>query len=142
MLRIRGFFNSPFFEDINAGYAEAMQYPRADQLTFVVLWLHFLVLVILVVANLQFKMALHLPSPLSWRILSPTEGITVVLMGLLTAYIPMYAYSRWANHYHWRLLVAACLTAFSYFLIFTSGGSMEMHFHIFQLECRDRVGFG
>ncbi len=126
---VQWIFDRPFFADINQSFAEAMYYAQADRLTKQVLWLHFAVLVGLIVLNTYIKVPQVMPSPFGWRILMPEEGALLLVVGLLATLAPIILHDRLPNHYLWRLLVAVSLLAFSYLFIFTSGGAIEMHYH-------------
>lgn len=121
----------PFLQDINQPYAEAMHYNQADQLTKRLLWLHYAALFALVFLNGYLRLPFATPSPLGWRIISPQEGIILLLIGIMAVMAPVVSHQRLSNHYLWRLLVALCLIIFSYLFIYVSGGAIEMRYHLY-----------
>lgn len=121
----------PMWTDVNARYADTMHYAQADNLTSQVIWFHGLLLIGLILVNTYFQAPLVFPSPFGWRVIDLQEGLIVMIIGVLAMLLPLYTYRRIANHYVWRLIVAACLIAFSYLFVFVSGGAIEMHFHFF-----------
>ncbi len=120
-----------FRGDINTGYGQAMGYPAIDALTLRVLRYHLLALAVVVLLNAVIKLPSYIESPLGWRVITPAEAWWKLGLGALAAVAPWYLYGRVKNHYLWRLCAVTSLAAFSYLLVFVTGGSIEAHFHFF-----------
>src|SRR5579871_17288 len=119
--------------DINGNYAAALNYRSIDRFMLKLLWWHFGFTLLMACTNSYLKLSVLLPSPFSWRVLSPTEALTSSAVGLLAAAVPTLLRDSFRNHYAWRLLMSAALTVYSYLFVFMSGGSIEIHFHFFMV---------
>lgn len=117
--------------DINKDYKDEMRYNDVDRLMVNVHWWAFGLLAVMTILSSIVKISEIYPSPFSWRVISPEEAFFAIIAGLIAALIPTFLRGRVANHYAWRLLVATTITAFSYLLVFISGGAIEMHFMFF-----------
>lgn len=120
-----------FTSDINKQYAAEMRYRDIDRFMVTVHWWALGLLAVLTYLNAVVKIAAYYESPFSWRVISPREALTTVIIGLVITLIPAFLWGKLANHYLWRILVALTITAFSYLFVFVSGGSIEMHFIFF-----------
>lgn len=120
-----------FFSDINKDIYDELGYKDTDKLLLKILWWHFAVLLILALAIYLLKPAEHFLSPWSYRVLSLNETAIVIILGLLTSSVMVILRNRFENHYHYRVLMTAALIMYSYLFVFTTGGSIEAHFHFF-----------
>ncbi|MEK7103640.1 MAG: hypothetical protein AAB870_04810 [Patescibacteria group bacterium] len=120
-----------FISDINKGYATALNYSKADRFMMKVLWWHLGIFLAIVVINSVLKLAEIYPSPLSWRVISITEGVVAAIIAILTTLIPFFLKPTIKNHYVWRVIITTALVVYAYLLVFISGGAIEMHFHFF-----------
>ncbi len=120
-----------FISDINEKFANALGYEQVDRYMKNVLLWHLAALTLLIFTNAILKISVDYPSPLSWRVITPGEGLVAALIGLAAAFIPISLYGKFKNHYHWRILLTVALVTYSYLFVFISGGSIEMHFHFF-----------
>ena len=123
--------NIDFFSDINKDLGKAMNYSNVDAFMVKVLWWQFGVFVLLVFLNAFIKIAKYHPSPLSWRVISPTEAIWVLLIAMVFSLSAQIFLGKVKNHYLWRIFITVAMTVYSYLFVFTSGGAIEMHFHFF-----------
>lgn len=124
-------FSGGFFKDINAGYESAMHYSFIDRFTVKVLWWHFLSFVLLAFTVSYFRIAEHMPSPFSWRVISYQEAVTASGIALAASLVPMLLRGKVPVHYHYRLLITLALIVYSYLFVFITGGAIEAHFHFF-----------
>lgn len=122
-----------FKSDINKDYAAAMNYQDNDLFIVRVQWWTLAGLAILTFLNSIIKIANFYPSPFSWRVISFTEALGTIIIGILVALVPTLLRSKFKNHYLWRILVTFTLTIFAYLFVFVSGGSIEMHFIFFAM---------
>ena len=120
-----------FFSDINRETYKELDYNDTDKFMIKILWWHFFVLTIGVLSIFLFKPALYFQSPLSYKILTLNETISVIALGLLTSFVMTLLHNRLNNHYHYRLLMTTALIMYSYLIVFTTGGAIEAHFHFF-----------
>jgi signal transduction histidine kinase len=119
--------------DINRDHAHLMGHDRVDRFIVRALWAHFVVVLLLALANAVLQWSLTTPSPFGWRVIGRLEAAAAILIGLAAASIPALS-RRWIRtHYDWRIGVTGALTTYSCLLVFLSGGAIEMHFHFFMV---------
>jgi signal transduction histidine kinase len=121
----------PIFRDINAAYAEILDYPLLDSWSVRVLWLHGVALLMLITLNAYARLPMSFPSPFGWHFISLTQGVIALVGGGVALLVPLLARSRVNNHFAWRILLCLSLATYSYLFIYISGGSLTMHFHMF-----------
>ncbi|HUQ30266.1 MAG TPA: hypothetical protein VM103_01975 [Candidatus Paceibacterota bacterium] len=120
-----------FITDINKGFAEALGYAEVDAYMIKVLWWHCGVFTLLAFANSVLKVAAYYPNPFAWRVISSTEALVTVGIGLVALLVPVLLRRNIQNHYMWRIVITLAFLTYSYLFVFISGGSIEMHFHFF-----------
>ena len=117
--------------DINKEHYYSLHYPEVDRFLVKILWAHFALISLYALWVYFFQPAQTYPSPLSWGLISFQATAWVVVLGFLAALVPWMLRGKLQNHYYYRLLVTNCLFAFSYLIVFDTGGSIEAHFHFF-----------
>ncbi len=120
-----------FISDINKDNYEVLHYDKIDGFMVKTLWWTFAILSLYIIGIYFFKPASIYPSPFSWRNLSLSEVIYVMILLLIPAIVMTFLKGRLKNHYIYRFLMANALFVGSYAFVFLTGGSIEAHFHFF-----------
>lgn len=120
-----------FFSDINKENYYVLDYERVDIWLTKFSWWNAIILVVYSFAIYWLAPATYYPNPFSWRQVTIGEVLIISALAVLVAAAVSLARGRLKNHYLYRFLMANALMAYSYFVVFISGGSIEWHFHFF-----------
>ncbi|KKS96510.1 hypothetical protein A3B05_02450 [Candidatus Giovannonibacteria bacterium RIFCSPLOWO2_01_FULL_43_160] len=120
-----------FLSDINKDNYYVLDYDRVDAYMVKTAWCSSVFLALYSWAIYFWAPAASYPNPFSWRVVTFGEVIWVTALGFLTAIVITVFRGRLKNHYVYRFIVTNALMAYSYLVVFISGGSIEWHFHFF-----------
>src|SRR5438094_656534 len=116
-----------FLSDINKDNYYSLNYGKVDRQLVKILWWHFAALLIGALAIWYWRPSILYPTPFSWRVISLSEALWTIGIGLLASIIPTILMGKIKNHYLYRIIMTFALLVYSYLLVFVTGGSIEAH---------------
>lgn len=120
-----------FISDINKDNYYVLGYDMVDKLMVKFAWWSAALFALYSLAVYALAPAKLYPSPFSWRIVTVTEMLWVIVLGFLAAVLMHVMRGKFKNHYLWRFIATNLLFMYPYLVVYISGGSIEWHFHFF-----------
>lgn len=120
----------PRLHDINAGYAAPLRYAYLDSLAVKFMWTNGIVVLAILLLNTYFNLPAIYPSILGRESLSMSQALLCMAIGGVALALPLVSRTRIDNHFVWRIILTLSLATYTYLLIFVTGGSGVMYFHM------------